>query len=237
MPLKLEQLTANTIVETGPIRTDAFRSNPGTYAIRPNNNSPEVIEWVYRKNLGYLHKSDHYLLGVRDETTCELIGFAHWQFSRATTRANEAFEEQDESMKYAPGSNHAAQDEMNAGLEWGEKEMMGESKDYWRKSCPKMLNLTVVKTALLIGMHPDLHMLAISEAHQGKGAGTMLLQWGQQRAATDGVQAFLDSTVRGKPVYEKAGFVAGKEWNIDYSKYGVNHWNRQFPMVWTPPRQ
>ena len=79
-------------------------------------------------------------------------------------------------------------------------------------------------------------MLAVLEKDQGKGAGKMLIQWGQQRAATDGVRAYLDSTEHGKPVYEKLGFLTGPEWNIDYSKYGVSHWNRQFPMVWTPPK-
>ena len=77
-------------------------------------------------------------------------------------------------------------------------------------------------------------MLGVLPTYWGKGAGKLIVRWGQDRAQQDGVAAFLDSTQQGKGMYERLGFVAGKEWNIDYRKYGVNHWNRQWPMSWTP---
>ena len=136
MPLLLEHLTANSVVQTGPIRSNAFRSHPGVAAIRPNNESPEFAEWVYQKNLKTLDIPDNYVLGVRDSVTGELIAYAHWEFSHATTRAADTLEDKDDSEIYPPGCNRAALDEMKKGLDWSEKQTMGEKEEYWRRFSP-----------------------------------------------------------------------------------------------------
>ena len=62
----------------------------------------------------------------------------------------------------------------------------------------------------------------------------MIMQWGKDRAREDSLPAYLDATESGKPLYDRVGFVAGKEWNIDLAPFGVGHWNRQWPMRWEP---
>lgn len=138
MPFKLEPLTTVTIKETGGIRTTAFADNPAAWAVRPNNNSPEVQEWAYEKNLKTMQKPNHYFIGVRDDATGELVAYAHWRFSTPADRAKEAREDKDESEAYAPGCVREAQDEMNRGLDRSEEEVMGNVQDYWRK-CRSLL--------------------------------------------------------------------------------------------------
>lgn len=54
------------------------------------------------------------------------------------------------------------------------------------------------------------------------GAGTKLVQWGCDKAAADGVPAYLEAGPMGKPLYAKLGFkeigvlhVDSKPWGMD----------------------
>lgn len=54
--------------------------------------------------------------------------------------------------------------------------------------------------------HWFLEMMATRAEAQGCGAGTMMMSWGTDRAQQSGVEAYLDATLEGKPLYEKFGF-------------------------------
>ncbi|KAF3767143.1 acyl-CoA N-acyltransferase [Cryphonectria parasitica EP155] len=67
----------------------------------------------------------------------------------------------------------------------------------------------------LAGMHEEimgarahwyLEIIVTRAAHQGRGAGAMLMQWGAERADREGVECYLDATPAGKPLYERFGF-------------------------------
>jgi len=51
-----------------------------------------------------------------------------------------------------------------------------------------------------------LELVATRKEWQGRGAAGMLLRWGVQRADEDGVEAYLEASPEGKPVYERYGF-------------------------------
>jgi len=44
------------------------------------------------------------------------------------------------------------------------------------------------------------------ECWRKQGAASLLIDWGVKKAREDGVPAYLEASVTGKPVYEKAGF-------------------------------
>ncbi|OCK76718.1 hypothetical protein K432DRAFT_305732, partial [Lepidopterella palustris CBS 459.81] len=48
--------------------------------------------------------------------------------------------------------------------------------------------------------------LCVHRDHQRKGAGTMLMQWGMERAAEMGLPAYLEASHEGYPLYKKLGF-------------------------------
>lgn len=56
--------------------------------------------------------------------------------------------------------------------------------------------------------------------HHRRGAGGMLVQWGCEKADELGVEAFLEASVMGQPLYAKYGFEPVKETSIDLREYG-----------------
>lgn len=51
-----------------------------------------------------------------------------------------------------------------------------------------------------------MHMVT-RPVHRGKGAAGMLIRWGIEQAEKDGVPAYLEAGVMGRPIYERYGFV------------------------------
>ncbi|KAM5344889.1 hypothetical protein ACJ41O_010751 [Fusarium nematophilum] len=54
--------------------------------------------------------------------------------------------------------------------------------------------------------HYYLECICTHRDWMGKGAGSLLVRWGVERADADGLLCFLEATVKGKPVYERFGF-------------------------------
>jgi len=54
--------------------------------------------------------------------------------------------------------------------------------------------------------HWYLEILATKQEYQGKGAGSMILKWGLQKADEDGVESFLEASPAGLPIYERYGW-------------------------------
>lgn len=52
----------------------------------------------------------------------------------------------------------------------------------------------------------DLDVLFVDPAHQRKGVGRMLMQWGLQRAKQDHANLHLMSSQKGAPLYRSLGF-------------------------------
>ncbi|MCJ1247290.1 hypothetical protein MMC30_004504 [Trapelia coarctata] len=71
--------------------------------------------------------------------------------------------------------------------------MFGQMQDYRQK----MMNVAHAYLAILF-THPD---------HRNRGAGSLLTEWGTRKADESGLEAYVESSVMGKPVYEKCGFV------------------------------
>ncbi|KAF2704565.1 hypothetical protein K504DRAFT_461327 [Pleomassaria siparia CBS 279.74] len=59
--------------------------------------------------------------------------------------------------------------------------------------------------------HPD---------HHRKGAGTMLLKWGLNKADEEGLVTYLDTTTLARPIYEKHGFTVVTAFEFDRRPWG-----------------
>ena len=65
-----------------------------------------------------------------------------------------------------------------------------------------------------------MHMVT-RPSQRGRGAAGLLIEWGIQQSVADGVTAYLEAGVMGKPIYEKYGFrQVGEVLKIDLEKYG-----------------
>ncbi len=65
----------------------------------------------------------------------------------------------------------------------------------------------------LLLTHPD---------HQRRGAGTMLVRWGCERADAAGLMCALSSSAAGQKVYTQQGFEIVVEEEYDLKPYGVD---------------
>ncbi|KAI9705691.1 MAG: hypothetical protein M1820_005101 [Bogoriella megaspora] len=73
------------------------------------------------------------------------------------------------------------------------------------------------------------HVIACSPKFRRRGVGTLLLNWGLERAREEGIPVLLQATPAGKPLYEKAGF--------DKIAAGASQMMTQFvttEMLWEP---
>lgn len=58
---------------------------------------------------------------------------------------------------------------------------------------------------------------------RGRGAAGMLIDWGVEKARADGIPAYLEAGVMGKPIYEKFGFKEiADDLVLDLRPYGVD---------------
>lgn len=60
---------------------------------------------------------------------------------------------------------------------------------------------------VLISQCSDLNILFTHPEHRNRGAGSLLVDWGVRKADESGVEAYVEASTMGKPVYEKYGFV------------------------------
>ena len=71
----------------------------------------------------------------------------------------------------------------------------------------------------------DMELLYTAEGYKGKGAGSMILQYGCEMADRDGLEAYIDASPGGKPLYERFGWVFTKQVKLPrfdyYYDFGV----------------
>lgn len=96
-------------------------------------------------------------------------------------------------------------------LDASREEIMGAEKPFF------MLNS--------LATHPD---------HQGRGAGSLLLDWGLRKADNEGFVTYLDATQVARPIYEKRGFEIKKAVEWDRSVWGGEGVDVHYCMVRLP---
>ncbi|KAI6882387.1 hypothetical protein KC318_g16340 [Hortaea werneckii] len=85
----------------------------------------------------------------------------------------------------------------------------------------------------------SLDILTIDPKHQRKGIGNALVQWGTRRADELGVEAVVESSVFGKDLYEKNGFVFVRDYHMvsDDARWKDRPPGGQFAWLVRPKKQ
>ena len=76
-----------------------------------------------------------------------------------------------------------------------------------------------------------LHMLFTDPKHQGRGAGTMLVNWGLEEARKRTFPIYLESSDMGHNLYIKVGFRDLELFEVDMSKWGATDLCRTWAMI------
>lgn len=66
----------------------------------------------------------------------------------------------------------------------------------------------------------DLHLLHTDPEFQGRGAGSLLLNWGTKKADELGLPIYLESSPAGHRLYQKHGFEDVQIFQADFRPYG-----------------
>ena len=68
-------------------------------------------------------------------------------------------------------------------------------------------------------MYVDLEMLGTLPECQGRGAAGQLIRWGLEQADRDGVEAYIEASPVGAPIYERFGWKAEAQVRALNGKY------------------
>lgn len=79
-----------------------------------------------------------------------------------------------------------------------------------------------------------LNSLATHPDHQRRGAGKLLLDWGMQKADTDGLVTYLDATQLARPIYAKRGFEVKRTVEWDRKVWGGEGVDVHYCMLRVP---
>ena len=71
-------------------------------------------------------------------------------------------------------------------------------------------------------------------SHQGRGAASMLMKWGVERADADGLPCYVNAEEAAYALYRRFGFVDLYEGGIDLGKFGGDGVYRTMGMVRWP---
>ncbi|KAI4731931.1 acyl-CoA N-acyltransferase [Aureobasidium sp. EXF-10728] len=143
------------------------------------------------------HRAEFELSDAEKKEAKKVVGIAIWglqPFARTQEQIDkEAAEEP--ARAHAPGANGALLDAMDAAMTASKKKH--------------------------IGLQPYMYLkvLAIDPAYQRRGVGSLLLDEGLQIADRCGVQAYLEATKAGRPLYARYGFEDREYMDFDVVKY------------------
>ena len=149
---------------------------------------------------GVINKGILYLKCV-DTSTGEMVAGARWRYVKPKEE----------------GAKERTWEEVDAGFTIPEP--YDESDPELFKSLYTLFNSNKRE---ILGNRPYyvLDTLATLQAHERRGAGSMLVRWGCARADEVGVEAFLEASPMGAPMYARHGFQPVKEVSIDLKQWG-----------------
>lgn len=182
---------------------------PTTSSLEATSNSPRITlenrsvgvsdyhQWRLLRTQNQLSNTDPsiHLLKVVDIETNQIAAIGQWGFSR------DAWEIQQQNPARKPNPNAQG---TNEELKATNSKMMDEME---------ARNMPAGECYILME-------IVTSTAFQRRGAASLIMEYGIQRADRDGVQCVLAASVMGVPLYRKWGFQSVDRFEIDLGVYG-----------------
>jgi GNAT superfamily N-acetyltransferase len=176
----------------------AFRNPNGIGVFLSPNALPSdayIISASEKRRRAMQEQKDSYFATVVDTSTNTVIASAHWEF----TPAEASEEELDQLSSKPPPPPEANADAWN--------DFFGYLSEQRRKFLGKKR----------IGF---LHVLTTHPDHHRRGAGGLLLKYFLDSVDREHIEAYLEASEAGKPLYTRHGFKPVFEKTFDLHKYG-----------------
>ncbi|KAF2000494.1 acyl-CoA N-acyltransferase [Amniculicola lignicola CBS 123094] len=228
-PLTTSLLTPSQIPLYQAIRHEAFTPtvNKIIYTREPAPSTQARIISEFQDSLA----NGDFFLGCFD-SSCpsstgdergEMIAGAKWRWAGARDaegkevvgeRTREAV---DEEMRKKGAEPYAESD----GRAWEKlfEELKGKKMGFMGRRCYYVLDTLATKTA-----------------HMGKGAGSLLIRWGVERADAIGVECYLEANILAVPLYERFGFQRVGSFPIDLKEFGLGEERINFVLMIRPAK-
>ncbi|KAH7378239.1 hypothetical protein BKA66DRAFT_147710 [Pyrenochaeta sp. MPI-SDFR-AT-0127] len=182
------------------IRHEVFRPTVNKILYSRGEPSKRTLDRVTEEiRDGLINKGILYLKCV-DKSTGEMIAGARWRYVR-------------------PKDEHARE------RTWGEVEADFEIPEPFDETHPDMLkgfhDLFNSSKREILEQRPyyALDTLVTLPNHERRGAGSMLVRWGCEKADEAGVEAYLEASPMGAPMYARHGFQPTKEVELDLTQW------------------
>ncbi|KAF9696331.1 hypothetical protein EKO04_005728 [Ascochyta lentis] len=183
------------------IRHEVFRPSVNNILYSRGEPSQETLNRVTEEiRDGVVNKGILYLKCV-DTKTGEMIAGARWRNVKPKdpSASERTWEEVDEGFKRTE-----PYDESDPDLFHALHDLFSSNK----------------RNILETRSHYVLDTLVTLPSHERRGAGSMLVRWGTERADEAGVEAYLEASPMGAPMYARHGFEPVKRVELDLRKYG-----------------
>lgn len=184
------------------IRHEAFRPTVNRILYPKGEPSQKTFDRIVSDiqdditNKGYLY------LKCVDKATGEMIAGARWRYVKPKT----------------PGATERTWEEVEAAF----KERMQPYDESEPELLTALFDIFNEHKRKYLGNRPyyALDTLATHQNHGRRGAGSVLVRWGCEKADEAGVQAYLEASPMGAPLYARHGFVEVARVHMDLTKHG-----------------
>lgn len=160
-------------------------------------NTPGIRAWWNEAN-GHdlLHNPHRKYLKIVDPVPGAVVAYAKWDLDPQHSGAR--------FPEWHAESDRKTCDLVFTVLDAEKKVFFGDRRFYcmWILLC--MLILVLVLTRIADAL--DLDMLVVHPEYRGRGAASMLIEWGCKLADQDGVPAYLDAHIDAASLYRRFGF-------------------------------
>lgn len=183
------------------IRHEVFRSTVNKILYSRGEPSQKTLDKVTEEiRDGVANKGVLYLKCV-DSSTGEIVAGARWRYVKPKKEgANErTWEEVEADM-----TMREPYEESDPGMIKGLHDLFSSNK----------------RKILANRSYYVLDTLVTLPQHERRGAGSMLIRWGCEKADEANVEAYLEASLMGAPVYARHGFEAVKEVSLDLTQWG-----------------
>ncbi|QDS67632.1 hypothetical protein FKW77_004467 [Venturia effusa] len=209
MSLQVTSLQDKDVEETLRIQYLAFRNTSGIGPLLSPNPVPSdeyVVSSSEKCRLAIKKNKGNHFATVTDPATNTVIASAHWEF----TPAHASEKELEELSSKSPPPPDANADAWNDFFGY-----LGEQRR-------KFLGKTRMGFLHVISTHPD---------HHRRGAGGLLMKRYLDAVDEEGIEAYLEASEAGRPLYARYGFKPISEKTFDLEKYGGKGVERNTVMM------
>ncbi|KAF2195775.1 acyl-CoA N-acyltransferase [Zopfia rhizophila CBS 207.26] len=206
--LTLSPLTPDEAHLYTAVRHESFRPliNKIIYTREPSKETLDKVTESIRKGIA----DGIYFMKVKDEETGEMLAGARWRFigPKEEVCVNGA----EKGVIW-----ERTWEEVDKELTIPEPYEESDPR-IWKAFC-ELFNQSKREN---MGRRPYyvLDTLVTHPSHHRRGAGGMLIQWGCDQADTKGVEAYVEASQMGVPLYERYGFRRIKDIELDLGDFG-----------------